>query len=144
MTVTEAELFPKMTFQHWSIGKNVLSDDFQPYQMCSVEDLDKEGIALSERTGGHTPEAVDSSKYLGVTKDDLSWWIHFQNTVSNANRTLGFLQTCEGLHKASVRPHIQGYDLSNYGVFLNFLGPSPTNSNHSTGAGAETSGSLCL
>ena len=55
-----------------------------------------------------------------------------------------FLQTCEGLHKASVRPHIQGYDLSNYGVFLNFLGPSPTNSNHSTGAGAETTVLICL
>ena len=49
----------------------------------------------------------------------------------------------EGLHKASERPHIQGYDPSHYGVLLNCLGPSPTNSYRSIGAGAETSGSLC-
>ena len=36
---------------------------------------------------------VDSSKHLGATiKDDLSWGTHIQNTVSKANRTLGFLR----------------------------------------------------
>ena len=38
-----------------------------------------------------------------------------------------------GLHKASERHHIQGYDPSNYGVLLNCLGPSPTKSHHSLG-----------
>ena len=42
---------------------------------------------------GHTLEVVDSSKYLGVTiKHDLSWGTLIQNTVSKANRTLGFLR----------------------------------------------------
>jgi hypothetical protein len=42
---------------------------------------------------GHTLEVVDSAKYLGVTiSEDLQWSKHIDNTVSKANRTMGFIQ----------------------------------------------------
>ena len=66
---------------------------------------------------GHTLEVVDSSKYFGVTiKDDLSWGTHIQNTVSKANRTLGFLRRnmkdCtkpvkDLTYKAMIRPTME-------------------------------------
>jgi hypothetical protein len=40
---------------------------------------------------GHTLEVVDSAKYLGFTiREDLQWSKHIHNTVSKANRTMGF------------------------------------------------------
>ena len=42
---------------------------------------------------GHTLEVVDSAKYLGVTiSEDLQWSKHIDNTVSKANRTMGFIR----------------------------------------------------
>ena len=42
---------------------------------------------------GHTLEAVESAKYLGVTiSEDLSWTPHVDNTASKALKTLGFLR----------------------------------------------------
>jgi hypothetical protein len=41
----------------------------------------------------HTLEVVDSAKYLGVTiSEDLQWSKHIDNTVSKANRTMGFIR----------------------------------------------------
>ena len=60
-----------------------MADEFQPHQMCRVEDFDKEEESNYYELHGHTLEVVDSSKYLGVTiKDDLSWGTHIKNTVS--------------------------------------------------------------
>ena len=42
---------------------------------------------------GHTLDVVNIDKYLGMTiKDDLSCDAHIQNTVTKANRTVGFLR----------------------------------------------------
>ena len=42
---------------------------------------------------GHTLEALESAKYLGVTiSEDLSWTPHVDNTASKALKTLGFLR----------------------------------------------------
>ena len=38
-------------------------------------------------------EVVDSAKYLGVTiSEDLQWSKYIDNTVSKANRTMGFIR----------------------------------------------------
>ena len=53
---------------------------------------------------GHTLEVVDSAKYLGVTiSEDLQWFKHVDNTVSKANRTMGFnLRDCTKPVKAAA------------------------------------------
>ena len=45
------------------------------------------------RLHGHTLEAVDSGKYLGLTiSDDFSWHRHVDAVAAKASRTLGFLR----------------------------------------------------
>ena len=49
------------------------------------------------RLHGHTLEAVDSGKYLGLTlSDDFSWHRHVDAVTVKASRTLGFLQRNHG------------------------------------------------
>ena len=88
---------PKRPFSTRAFGEN-LADEFQPIK-CVVMRIStkKKKVHPSQyKLHGHTLDVVDSSKSLGVTiKDDLSWgrgWAHIQNTVSKANRTLGFLR----------------------------------------------------
>ncbi|KAK3087114.1 hypothetical protein FSP39_001879 [Pinctada imbricata] len=41
----------------------------------------------------HILESVDHAKYLGITlQSDLKWNTHYDNIISNANKTLGFLK----------------------------------------------------
>ncbi|MCG8048052.1 MAG: hypothetical protein JAY75_12610 [Candidatus Thiodiazotropha taylori] len=66
---------------------------------------------------GQVLESVTSSKYLGVTiNDHLTWNDHIQNTVTSANRTLGFIRRNirtkdpsirEVAYKTLVRPVIE-------------------------------------
>ena len=77
----------------------------------------KKVLSTQYELHGHALEVVDSSKYLGDTiKDDLSWGTHIQNTVSKANRTLGFLRRnmkdCtkpvkDLTYKAMIRPTME-------------------------------------
>jgi len=42
---------------------------------------------------GHTLEAVDRAKYLGVTlSNDFLWKPHVDNTAAKASKTVGFLR----------------------------------------------------
>lgn len=53
---------------------------------------------------GHTLEAVEHGKYLGVTvKHDLQWKTHINQTVGKASRTLGFLRRNLGRCKPEVK-----------------------------------------
>ena len=64
---------------------------------------------------GHTLEVVDSAKYLGVTiSEELQWSKHIDNTVSKANRTMGFirrnLRDCTKPVKAAAYTTIEWQD----------------------------------
>ena len=137
---------PKRPFSTRALGEN-LADEFQPHQMCSVEDFDKEDgtshpvrAARSHSRSGRLQQ-IPWSYYQGWPVMGNSNSKHSEQGKQNSWFST---KKHEGLDKASERPHIQGYDSSNYGVCLNCLGPSPTNSYYSNGAGAEMSGSLCL
>jgi hypothetical protein len=66
---------------------------------------------------GHTLEAVDATKYLGVTLSrDLRWNTHIDNISAKANRILGMLKRNIGkgperiknlAYHALVRPHLE-------------------------------------
>ena len=78
--------------EHW---ENTWLLSFNPIKWVAlrISTKKKKVLPTQYELHGHTLEVVDSSKYLGVTiKDDLSWGTHIQNTVSKANRTLGFLR----------------------------------------------------
>ena len=56
------------------------------------------------RLHGHTLEAVDSGKYLGLTiSDDLIWHRHVAADVAKAYRTLGFLRRNLGSQEHSLQ-----------------------------------------
>ena len=77
--------------EHW---ENTWQMSFNPIKCVKLRiSIKKKILPTQYDLHGHTLEVVDSSKYLGVIiKDDLSWGTHIQNTVSKANRTLGFLR----------------------------------------------------
>ena len=53
---------------------------------------------------GHTLDAVEHGKYLGVTiNNDLQWKTHINQTVGKASRTLGFLRRNLGRCKPEVK-----------------------------------------
>ncbi|XP_065921954.1 uncharacterized protein [Magallana gigas] len=53
---------------------------------------------------GHTLDAVEHGKYLGVTiNHDLQWKTHINQTVGKASRTLGFLRRNLGRCKPEVK-----------------------------------------
>lgn len=52
----------------------------------------------------HTLELVTSAKYLGVTlQSNLKWNIHYNNIVSNANKSLGFLRRNLKISNSSIK-----------------------------------------
>ena len=102
--------------EHW---ENTWQMSFNPIKcvVLRISTKKKKVLPTQYELYGHTLEVVDSSKYLGVTiKDDLSWGTHIQNTVSKANRTLGFLRRnmkdCtkpvkDLTYKAMIRPTME-------------------------------------
>ena len=62
----------------------------QVIQMCTNKRFRRQP---TYKLHGHTLEAVETAKYLGVTlSEDLSWPPHFENTAAKASKTLGFLR----------------------------------------------------
>ena len=92
---------------------------FHP-QKCTVIRINpnkRRLIITSYQIHGHTPEVVDSCKYLGVTiSEDLTWRKHIDDTVNKANKTIGFvrrhLNDCSASVKSAayttmVRPRLE-------------------------------------
>ena len=102
--------------EHW---ENTWQMSFNPIKcvVLRISTKKKKVLSTQYELHGHALEVVDSSKYLGDTiKDDLSWGTHIQNTVSKANRTLGFLRRnmkdCtkpvkDLTYKAMIRPTME-------------------------------------
>ena len=68
--------------------------EFNPSK-CTVIHVTRFKTALPSQYTlyGETLESVSSSKYLGVTINDrLTWNDHIRNTVTPANKTMGFLR----------------------------------------------------
>ena len=68
--------------------------EFNPSKCTVIHVTRSKSIVPSKYTlYGQVLESVSSSKYLGVTLNDhLTWNDHIQNTVTSANKTLGFLR----------------------------------------------------
>ena len=81
----------------WSLEWDM---EFNPSKCTVIHVTRSKFIFHSQYTiYGHVLDYVSSSKYLGVTLNDHLTWNHIQNTVTSANKTLGFLsellQTCK-------------------------------------------------
>ena len=73
----------------WSLEWDM---EFNPSKCTVIHVTRSKSIVPSQYTlYGQVLESVSSSKYLGVTLNDhLTWNDHTQNTVTSANKTLGF------------------------------------------------------
>ena len=68
--------------------------EFNPSK-CTIIHVTRSKTAIPSQYTlyGETLESISSSKYLGVTINDrLTWNDHIQNTVTSANKTMGFLR----------------------------------------------------
>ena len=102
----------RSALEHW---ENTWQMSFNPIKCVVLRISTKKMKVLPTQyeLHGHTLEVVDSRVTI---KDDLSWGTHIQNTVSKANRTLGFLRrNTKGCtkpvkdltYKAMVRPTME-------------------------------------
>ena len=68
--------------------------EFNPSKCTVIHITRSKSIVPSQYTlYGHALDSVSSSKYMGVTLNDhLTWNDHIQNTITSANKTLGFLR----------------------------------------------------
>ena len=79
--------------------------EFNPSKCTVIHVTRSKSIVPSQYTlYGQVLESVSSSKYLGVTLNDhLTWNDHIQNTVTSANKTLGFLRRNIRTKDSSIR-----------------------------------------
>ena len=92
--------------------------EFNPSK-CAVIHVTRSKTAIPSQYTlyGETLDSVSSSKYLGVSLNDrLTWNDHIQNTVTSANKTMGFLRRNirtkdqgirEVAYKTLVRPKLE-------------------------------------
>ena len=93
LRTTKTESCYKEIYQHWNSWK--LGIWVNPTKCVMLRILNKKKTARQThyQLHGRTLEAVDTSKFLGVTlTENLSWDKHIQRSVSKANRTVGFLR----------------------------------------------------
>ena len=86
----------------WSLEWDM---EFNSSKCTSIHVTRSKSIVPSQYTlYGHVLDSVSSSKYLGVTLNDhLTWNDHIQNTVTSANKTLGFLRRNIRTKDSSIR-----------------------------------------
>ena len=86
----------------WSLEWDM---EFNPSKCTVIHVTRSQSIVPSQYTlFGHVLDSVSSSKYLGVTLNDLlTWNDHIQNTVTSANNTLGFLKRNIRTEDSSIR-----------------------------------------
>ena len=75
----------------WSFKRDM---EFNPSK-CTIIHVTSSKTAIPSQYTlyGETLESISSSKYLGMTINDrLTWNDHIQNTVTSANKTMGFLR----------------------------------------------------
>ena len=90
-------------FGAWSLKWDM---EFNPSKCTIIPNIArcKSPVPSQYTLYGHVLESVSSSKYLGVTiNDHLTWNDHIQNTVTSANKTLGFIRRHIGSKESSIR-----------------------------------------
>lgn len=79
--------------------------NFHPEKCIVIQITSKRNpLIRNYQLHGHTLDAVEHGKYLGITiNHDLQWKTHINQTVGKASRTLGFLRRNLGRCKPEVK-----------------------------------------